>query len=63
MGMGARRRLVERFEWHYTPKLGSWLDMAEGRPVIVQAGSSDRGREFAAVMRSWWSAARNRSMT
>ena len=22
------RRLVERFEWHYTPKHGSWLDMA-----------------------------------
>lgn len=23
------RRLMERFEWHYTPKHGSWLDMAE----------------------------------
>lgn len=23
------RRLVERFVWHYTPKHGSWLDMAE----------------------------------
>ena len=23
------RRLVERFEWRYTPKHGSWLDMAE----------------------------------
>jgi DDE superfamily endonuclease len=22
------RRLVERFEWHYTPKQGSWLDLA-----------------------------------
>ncbi len=22
-------RLTERFEWHYTPKHGSWLDMAE----------------------------------
>ena len=22
------RRLVERFEWHYTPKHGSWLDLA-----------------------------------
>ena len=22
-------RLAERFEWHYTPKHGSWLDMAE----------------------------------
>ena len=25
------RRLVERFEWHYTPKHGSWLNMAEVR--------------------------------
>lgn len=23
------RRLAERFEWHYTPKHESWLDMAE----------------------------------
>ncbi len=23
------RRLTERFEWHYTPKHGSWLDVAE----------------------------------
>ena len=23
------RRLAERFEWHYTPKHGSWLDIAE----------------------------------
>lgn len=23
------RRLAGRFEWHYTPKHGSWLDMAE----------------------------------
>ena len=26
---GEARRLVERFEWHYTPKHGSWLNMAE----------------------------------
>src|SRR3984893_14600275 len=25
------RRLVERFEWHYTPKHGSWLDMGESQ--------------------------------
>lgn len=23
------RRLAERFEWHYTPKHGNWLDMVE----------------------------------
>ena len=25
------RRLVERFEWHYTPKHGSWLNLAESQ--------------------------------
>ena len=29
------RRLVERFEWHYTPKPGSWLDMAEAVGVLA----------------------------
>ena len=24
------RRLVERFEWHYTPKHGSWLQATRG---------------------------------
>jgi DDE superfamily endonuclease len=23
------RRLVEKLEWHYTPKHGSWLNVAE----------------------------------
>lgn len=23
------RKLAERFEWHYTPKHGRWLDVAE----------------------------------
>ena len=23
------RRIAEKLEWHYTPKHGSWLDMAE----------------------------------
>ena len=29
------RRLIERFEWHYTPKHGSWLDMAESELAIL----------------------------
>ena len=29
------RRLVERFEWHYTPKHGSWLDMAEAELGVL----------------------------
>ncbi len=31
------RRLVERFEWHYTPKHGSWLDMAECEISVLSA--------------------------
>ena len=29
------RRLSERFEWHYTPKHGSWLDMAESELGVL----------------------------
>src|ERR1700704_5285093 len=29
------RRLVERFEWHYTRKHGSWLDMAESELSVL----------------------------
>ena len=29
------RRLVERFEWHYTPKHGSWLNLAESELGIL----------------------------
>jgi hypothetical protein len=36
------RRLVERFEWHYTPKHGSWLDMAESELSVVASQCLDR---------------------
>ena len=36
------RRLVERFEWHYTPKHGSWLDMAESELSVLTAQCLDR---------------------
>jgi hypothetical protein len=29
------RRLVERFDWHYTPKHGSWLNMAESELGVL----------------------------
>lgn len=36
------RRLVERFEWHYTPKHGSWLDMAETELSVLSSQCLDR---------------------
>jgi DDE superfamily endonuclease len=36
------RRLVELFEWHYTPKHGSWLDMAESEFGVVSSQCLDR---------------------
>ncbi len=36
------RRLVERFEWHYTPKHGSWLDLAESELGVLAAQCLDR---------------------
>ena len=36
------RRLVERFEWHYTPKHGSWLDMAESELAVLSAQCLNR---------------------
>jgi len=36
------QRLVERFEWHYTPKHGSWLDMAESELGVLSSQCLDR---------------------
>ena len=36
------RRLVERFEWHYTPKHGSWLDLAESELSVLTRQCLDR---------------------
>ena len=36
------RRLVECFEWHYTPKHGSWLDLAESELGVLAAQCLDR---------------------
>src|SRR5262249_51575167 len=36
------RRLAERFGWHYTPKHGSWLDMAESEHGVLSAQCLDR---------------------
>ena len=36
------RRLVERFEWHYSPKHGSWLNMAESELGVLSNQCLDR---------------------
>jgi hypothetical protein len=36
------RRLVERFEWHYTPKHGSWLNLAESELGVLTTQCLDR---------------------
>ena len=36
------RRLVRRFEWHYTPKHGSWLNMAESEISVLIRQCLDR---------------------
>src|SRR6202035_212642 len=36
------RRLVERFEWHYTPKHGSWLDLAQSALGVLASQCLDR---------------------
>ena len=36
------RRLAGRFEWHYTPKHGSWLNMAESELGVLPRQCLDR---------------------
>jgi hypothetical protein len=51
------RRLLERIEWHYTPKHGSWLNMAETEIRIMNGQCLDRRLEsqikLAAEVASW----------
>lgn len=51
------RRLVERFEWHYTPKHGSWLNMAESELAILSNQCLDRRipdqRSLERQVRAW----------
>jgi hypothetical protein len=42
------RRLVERFEWHYTPKHDSWLDMAESELSVLSGQCLDRRKHVKA---------------
>lgn len=53
------RRLVERFEWHYTPKHGSWLNMAESELGVLAQQCLDRRipdrKALAKEIKSWQS--------
>ena len=44
------RRLVERFEWHYTPKHGSWLNLAESELAVLSSQCLDRRIPDAQVL-------------
>jgi len=57
------RRLVERFEWHYTPKHGSWLDMAESELGVFSSQCLDRRIPDQQMLKEEveaWEADRNR---
>ncbi len=36
------RRIIERFEWHYSPKHGSWLNLAESELAALSSQCLDR---------------------
>jgi DDE superfamily endonuclease len=45
------RRLAERLEWHYTPKHGSWLNMAEIELGVLARQCLDRRIPDAETLR------------
>ena len=60
------RRLAEKLEIHYTPKHGSWLDMAEIRLGILNRQGLNRRIATATMLRtevSVWEPARTRRAT
>ena len=44
------RRIIERFEWHSTPKHGSWLNLAESE-LAVLSGQARPERRMGALQR------------
>ena len=59
---GQARRIAERIEWHYTPKHGSWLNMAEVELSVLQRqalGQRIEGREKMARVTGAWEEERN----
>ena len=60
------RRLAERFEWHYTPKHGSWLNMAESELGVLASQCLERripDKETLTKEVAAWQADRNMNQT
>ena len=56
------RRLVQRFEWHYTPEHGSWLNMAEIELSILSRQCTKRrisNKQTLTTKVAAWEKARN----
>jgi transposase len=57
------RRLAQRFEWHYTPEHGSWLNMAEIELSILSRQCTNRrisNKQTLATEVSAWEEDRNK---
>ena len=46
------RRIIERFEWHYTPKHGSWLNLAESELAVLSGQCLNRRIPDAGKLKS-----------
>lgn len=56
------RRIIERFEWRYSPKHGSWLNLAESELAVLSSQCLDRRIADAATLTSEvaaWASRRN----
>src|SRR5437773_867617 len=56
------RRILDRIEWHYTPKHGSWLNMAETEIRIMNGQCLDRRLDSQSIIArevAAWEAKRN----
>ncbi len=60
------KRLADKLEWHYTPKHGSWLDMAEIELSVLSRQCLDQRIPDKAALKgavALWQARRNRAST
>ena len=56
------RRILDKIEWHYTPKHGSWLNMAESEISIMNSQCLDRRLDSVSAIATEvapWEAKRN----